>query len=60
MVRVMIQDQPYKYLRMVNSIKLKRSQYKNDAIQLKDFLILKLPPFSVTYTVKEKKRQFQI
>ena len=59
MVRVMIQDQPYKYLRMVNSIKLKRSQYKNDAIQLKDFLILKLPPFSVTYTEKEKERQFQ-
>ena len=36
-------------------ILLKCSQYKNDAIQLKNFLILKLPPFSVTYTVKEKK-----
>ena len=38
---------------------LKCSQYKNDAIQLKNFLILKLPPFSVTYSVKEKRRQFQ-
>ena len=32
----------------------KCSQYKNDAIQLKNFLILKLPTFPVTYTVKEK------
>ena len=39
---------------------LKCSQYKkNDAIQLKNFVILKLPPFFVTYTVKEKRRQFQ-
>ena len=38
---------------------LKCSQYKNDAIQLKNLLISKLPPFSVTYTVKEKRRQFQ-
>ena len=38
---------------------LKCSQYKSDAIQLKDFMILKLPPFSVTYTVKEKRRRFQ-
>ena len=42
-----------------DSGKLKCSQYKNDAIQLKNFLILKLPPFSVTYKAKEKRRQFQ-
>ena len=31
---------------------LKCSQSRNDAIQFKNFLILKLPPFSVTYTAK--------
>ena len=31
------------------------SQYKDEAIQLKNFLILNLPPFFVTYIVKEKK-----
>ena len=40
---------------VVTEMGLKCSQYKNDAIQLKNFLILKLPPFSVTYTAKEKK-----
>ena len=37
---------------------LKCSQYKNDAIQFQNFLILKLPPFSVTYMMEGKKRQF--
>ena len=42
-----------------NPNNLKCSQYRNDAIQLKNFLILKLPPFSVTYTVKEKGGNFK-
>ena len=42
-----------------NDDTLKCSQYKNDAIQLKNLIILKLPPFTATYTVKEKRRQFQ-
>ena len=38
---------------------VKYSQYKNDATQLKNFLILKFPPFSVTYMAKEKGGNFK-
>ena len=38
---------------------LKCSQYRNGTIQLKNFLILKLPPFSVTYTVEERGGNFK-
>ena len=47
------------YERFYLKLFLKCSQYKNDAIQLKNFLILKLPPFSVTYTAKEKGGNFE-
>ena len=38
---------------------LKHSQYKNDAIQLRNFLGLKLPPFFLHRVSDEKRRQFQ-
>ena len=57
---LLISSQPCKRLASIlHVLFLKHSQYKNDAIQFKNFLILKLPPFSVTYTAKEKRRQFQ-
>ena len=46
------------FLSLTSFLALKYSQYKNDAIQLKNFIILKLPPFAVTNTTKEKRQQF--
>ena len=40
-------------------LKLKHSQYKNDATQLKNFLGLKLPPFFLHRVCDGKRRQFQ-
>ena len=43
----------------VRAYVLKHSQYKNDAIQLKNFLGLKLPPFFLHRAGDRKRRQFQ-
>ena len=38
---------------------LELRQYKNNSIQSKIILILKLPLFFITYTAREKARQFK-
>ena len=37
---------------------LELRQYKNGLASVKRMFVLKLPPFSLTYTVREKERQF--
>ena len=38
---------------------LEPRQFKNNLTMFEIKLILKLPPFSLTYTMREKRRQFQ-
>ena len=44
---------------MSNNAALEQRQFKNNLTMFESKLFLKLPPFPLTYTVREKRRQFQ-
>ena len=44
---------------LLRFLPLELRQYKNDGIAERNLFVLKMPPFSLTYTVRQKGRQFQ-